>query len=98
MPIKICGNSNPDDNGNKNNTSLFVQKPYSRIKYMEANIEKDIEKKSQYTIRNLPDPKSIGEAISKNYVDHKFTNPRIIKKPSMLVLTIKISILCLLLK
>ena len=27
MPINVLGNSNSNDNGNKTDTSLFVQKP-----------------------------------------------------------------------
>ena len=40
MPINVFGNSNSNDNGNKIDTSLFVQKPYLRTSYIEANIEK----------------------------------------------------------
>ena len=55
MPINVFGNSsnNPD---NKIDTSLFVQKPYLRSNYIEANIEEDIDVKNQYKIKNLPDP------------------------------------------
>ena len=54
------------DNINKNDTSIFVQKPYLRINYIESNIEEDIDLKNQYRIKNLPDPISIREAGSKN--------------------------------
>ena len=43
----------------KNDTSLFVQKPYLRTNYIEANIEEDIDLKNQYRIKNIPDPISI---------------------------------------
>ena len=43
MPVNIFGNSNSNDNGNKVDTSLFVQKTYLRTKYTESNIEKDID-------------------------------------------------------
>ena len=80
MPINIFGNSNTNDNGNKIDTTLFVQKPYLRTNYIESNLEEDIDVKNQYSIKNLPDPISIREAASKNYVDNKFNDPSIIKK------------------
>ena len=70
MPINVFGNSNSHDNGNKVDTSLFVQKPYLRTNYIESNIEEDIDLKNQYRIKNLPDPLSITEACNKNYVDN----------------------------
>ena len=79
MPIKVFGNSNSNDNGNKNHISLFVQKPYLRTTFIESNIEEDIDLKNQYRIKNLPDPISIREAASKNYVDNLFNNPSILK-------------------
>ena len=47
MPINIFVNSNSNDNGNKIDTSFFVQKPYLRINYIESNIEEDIDLKNQ---------------------------------------------------
>ena len=44
MPINVFGNSY-HDNINKNDTSLFVQKPYLRTNYIEANFEEDIDLK-----------------------------------------------------
>ena len=79
MPINVFGNSNSNDNGNKIDTSLFVQKPYLRTNYIEANIEEDIDFKNQFRIKNLPDPISIREAASKNYVDNLFNDPSIVK-------------------
>ena len=73
MPINVFGNSS-NNSGNKIDTSLFVQKPYLRTNYIEANIEEDIDLKNQYRIKNLPDPINIGEACSKNYVDNIFKN------------------------
>ena len=65
MPINVFGNSSSSyDNGNKIDISLFVQKPYLRTKYLEANIEEDIDMKNQYRIKNLLDPISIREAAS----------------------------------
>ena len=80
MPTKVFGNSSSSyDNGNKIDTSLFVQQPYLRTNYIETKIEEDIDLKNQYRIKNLPDPLSIGEAASKNYVDKLFNDPSIIK-------------------
>ena len=60
-------------------TTLFVQKPYLRTNYIESNIEEDIDLKNQFRIKNLPDPFSIREAASKNYVEIIFNDSRIIK-------------------
>ena len=78
MPINVFGNSS-NNNDSKIDTSLFVQKPYLRTNYIEANIEEDIDLKNQYRIKNLPDPISIREAASKNYVDTLFNDSSIIK-------------------
>ena len=79
MPINVFVNSNSNYNGKKNDTSLFVQKLYPRTNYLEANIEKDIDIKSQYRIKTLSDPISIHEAVSKIYVDNLFKDSIIIK-------------------
>ena len=78
MPINVFGNSS-NNSEHKIDTSLFVQKPYLRTNYMEANIEEDIDLKNQYRIKNLPDAISIREAASKNYVDNLFNDPSIVK-------------------
>ena len=78
MPFNVFGNSS-NNSDNKIDTSLFVQKPYLRTIYIESNIEEDIDLKNQYRIKNLPDPISIGEPVSKQYVDNKFNDPSIIK-------------------
>ena len=79
MPINVFGNSS-NNSEQKNDTSLFVQKPYLRTNYIEANIEEDIDLKNQFRIKSLPDPISIREAASKNYVDNLFNGPSIVKK------------------
>ena len=78
MPINVFGNSS-NNSDNKIDTSLFVQKPYLRTNYIEANIEDHIDSKNQYRIKNLPDPISIREAATKNYVDNLFNDPSIVK-------------------
>ena len=78
MPINVFGNSS-NNSDNKIDTSLFVQKPYLRTNCIEAKIEEDIDLKNQYRIKNLPDPISIREPASKNYVDNLFNDPSIVK-------------------
>ena len=78
MPINVFGNSS-NNSEQKIDTSLFVQKPYLRTNYIESNIEEDIDLKNQCRIKNLPDPISIGDPVSKQYVDNKFNDPSIIK-------------------
>ena len=78
MPINVFGNfSNNSDK--KIDISLFVQKPYLRINYIENNIDEDIDLKNQYRIKNLLDPISIREACSENYVVNLFNYPSILK-------------------
>ena len=79
MPINVFGNSNSNINGNKIDKSLFVQKTYLRTNYIEANIGEIIDLESQYRIKNLPNPISIREGASNNYVDNLFNDPSIIK-------------------
>ena len=78
LPKIVFGNSS-NKSDIKIDTSLFVQKHYLCTKYMEANIEEDIELKNQYRIENLPDPISIREAASKNYVDNLFNDLSVVK-------------------
>ena len=73
MPINVFGNSS-NNSDHKIDTSLCVQKPYLRTMYIESDIEEHIDVKNQYRIKNLPDPISIREATSKNYVDNIFQN------------------------
>ena len=78
MPIYLFGNSSHDKN-NKIDSSFFVQKPYLRHNYIESNKEEDIDLKNQFRNKNLPDPISIREAASKNYVDNLFNDPSVVK-------------------
>ena len=79
MPTNVFGNSDLSNSDNKIDTSLFVQKPYLRHNYIEANIEEDIDLKNQYKIKNLLDAISIREAASKNYNDNLFNDPSIVE-------------------
>ena len=76
MPINVFGNSSHDNN-KKNDTSLFVKKPYLRANHIESDIEEviDLKNPSQFRMKNLPDPSSIREACSKIYVDILFSDP-----------------------
>ena len=69
MPINVFGNSS-NNSDNKIDTSLFVQKPYLRTNYIEADIEEDIDLKNQYRIKNLIDPINLHDACNKNYIDN----------------------------
>ena len=80
MPINVFGNSSSShDNGNKIDTSLFVQKPYLRTNYLEANIEEDIDMKKKFKIKKLSSPQENSDAVCKSYVDNLFNDPSIIK-------------------
>ena len=78
MPINVFGNSSHDNN-NKIDTSLIVQKPFLRKNYVESDLEEGIDLKNQYKIKKLPDPISIREVCSKNYVDNLFDDSSIVK-------------------
>ena len=78
MPINVFGNSS-NNNDNKIDTSLFVQKPYLRTNYIESNIEEDIDLKNQFRIKNLRDPNNIRETASKNYVNNSIDEPSLVR-------------------
>ena len=78
MPSSVFGNSS-NNSDNKIDTSSIVQKPYVRHNYIEAKIEEDIDLKDEIRIKNLPDPISIREAASKNYVENLFNDPSVVK-------------------
>ena len=78
MPINVFGSSS-NNSDQKIDTSLFEQKPYLRTIFLESNIEEDIDLKNLFRNKNLPDPISIREAASKNYVDNLFNDPSIIE-------------------
>ena len=78
MPINVFGYSS-NNNDNKIDTSLFVQKPYLRTNYIESKIEEDIDLKNQYKIKNLPDPTNLQDACSKNYVDNAINEVSLVR-------------------
>ena len=90
MPINVFGNSNSSKSDEKIDTSLFVQKPYLKSNFIEANIEGDIDLKNQYINKHLPDPISIREPAPKNFVDNTFNDPSLLKNTSHIALTDRI--------
>ena len=83
MPINVFGNSS-NISDHKADTSLFVQKPHLRTKYIESKIEEDIDLKNQFRSKILPDHISIQEACSKNCVDNLFNDTSITKNSELL--------------
>ena len=80
MPINVFGNSfSSNENGDQNDTSLIVQKPYLLSNFIECIFEEGADLKNQNRIRTLPDPISIREAAPKNFLDNKFNDPSMIK-------------------
>ena len=79
MPINVFGNSNSNNSDNKIDISLFVQKPYLKHNYIEANIDEDINMKNQFKIKNPPCPQENSDAVCKSYVDNLFNDPSIVK-------------------
>ena len=78
MPINVFGNSS-NNSEQKIDTSLFVNKPYLRTNYIEANIEEDIDSKNQYKIKNLIDPINLHDACNKKYVDNSIDEISLIR-------------------
>ena len=78
MPINVFGNSSKNSE-QKIDTSLFVQRPYLRANYIESNVEENSDMNNQYRIKNLPDPISIQEAASNNYVDNSINEVSLIR-------------------
>ena len=79
MPVNVFGNSNSNDNANKIDTSLFVQKSYLRIKYLESNLQEDIDLENQYRNQNLPCPQETSDPVCKSYADNLFNDSSIIR-------------------
>ena len=79
MPINLFGNTSSSNNGNKIDTSLFVQKPYLRTNFIESNMEEDIDlKKNKKRIKNSSDPISVREPASKIHVENLFNDHSIL--------------------
>ena len=79
MRINVFGNSLSNNSQNKFDTTLLVKKPYLRSNYIESNIEEDIDSKNQYRIKNIPDPISFNEAVSKKYVDNSIDEVSLVR-------------------
>ena len=78
MQIRLFGCSS-SCTSNSLDTSLFVRKPFSRIKYFESKIEEDIDMRNQYTMIKIPILVDDREAASKVFVDIKHNNASIVK-------------------
>ena len=74
----MFGNSNSNDNGNKIDTSLFVQKPYLRTIYLESNIEEDIDLKINTELK-IYQIQLVLEKKLQSYVDNLFNDPSVLK-------------------
>ena len=68
----------------KIDTSIFVQKHYLRTKYIEANIEKDIDMNNQLKIRNLHCPVENSDAVGKSHLDGGLNDPSKIKNTAQI--------------
>ena len=80
MPINVFGNSSSShDNGNKIDTSIFVQDLYLGTNYFVSNIEEDFDMKNQYKNRNLPYHVENSDAVCKSYVDGGLNHRSIIR-------------------
>ena len=80
MLINVFGNSSSShDNGNKIDTSIFLQKLYLRTNYIESNIEEDIDMKNQYGLKNLPCPQEYSDSVCKSFVDSGLNDPSVIR-------------------
>ena len=72
MPNNVFGGSS--DNSIEIDTSAFVKKTDLRTNYIESDMEKDINLKNQYKIKNLPNPVNLQEPATKYYVYNKAKN------------------------
>ena len=79
MTINVFGNSSSNNNGNKIDIPLFVQKPYLRTIYIESNLEENIDLNNQYKFLNIPDPTNMQDACTKNNADTLFNDSSIVK-------------------
>ena len=79
MPITVFGNSSHDNNKNETDTFLFVEKPYLRSNYIEANIEEDTNMKKQLKSKNLPGPQENSDSFCISHVDNFFNDPSLVK-------------------
>ena len=65
MPINVFGNSSNNNNDNKIDTSLFVQKSYLRSNYIESDIDHDINLKNKYRNINTLQPVNDKDIVNK---------------------------------
>ena len=79
MPINVFGNKNSNNNGNKSDGNLIVQKPYLRTNYKESNIEEDINMRNQFELKNQHCRQENSDAICKSYAENLLNDPSIIR-------------------
>ena len=80
MLINVFGNSSPSHgNGNKIDSSIFVQKPYLKNNYREAIIGEDLDLENQYRIKNLSCLVESEDFVSKSYGDSGLNDSSIIR-------------------
>ena len=65
MAINVLCNS-PNNLEYKTDTNVFVQKPFLRAIFIEANIGEEINMKKQFIIKNLPCPEENSDTVSKS--------------------------------
>ena len=79
-PINVFGNiSSSYDNGNKIDTSIFVQNPYLRINFNKSNIEEDIKLENQFKTKILPYPVENTDDVYKSNLESGLNDPCIIR-------------------
>ena len=64
---------------NEIDTSSFDQKLSLKMNYFESNAEEAFDMKNKFRTKNLPQPISIRQAVSKYSVDIEFSGPSLIK-------------------
>ena len=71
MTINRFGSSSSKSSSNSETNG--VSKSYVHQTFLEANIEEDIDMKSSYKVKNLPEPIDAGDAVSKSYLTNQLT-------------------------
>ena len=79
MLRNVLGNtSSSDDNANKIDTFVFVQKFFLRANFIETILEEDIDLTNQYRIKNVPCLAENSDAAFKFYVYSGLNDPSLI--------------------
>ena len=78
----LSNSSSSHDNGNKFDTSMFVQKPYLKTNFIESSTGEGIEIITQFKINNLPCPQENSADVCNFFVDSGLNDPSIIRNTS----------------